>query len=171
MVRKQKRVILVYCEGLHDHLFVQYLEQIFSNFGKRITLKKGQGGGLSWMIGKTARHSAEYDEKYVFLDLDTDKNKAECEDIAQKQNITLIWSDPCLEGLFLQILNGHSQMPDSQKCKSEFRNKYNAGQRKYDSIKWEKLFPKEKLVAKKEKVETLKKLIEIVNNIGGQKNL
>ena len=132
---------------------------------------EGQGGGPSRMIGKTARNPAEYDEKYIFLDLDKGANKKKCEEMAKKHYIKLIWSDPCLEGLFFQILNGHSQMSDSQKCKSLFRKKHNSDQRNYDLAKLKKLFPKEKLVSKKEKIATLKKLIEIINNVGDEKSL
>ena len=164
--RKQKHTILIYCEGKHDCLFVGYLKKTFVNSEKYIELIEGQGGGPSRMIGKTARNPAEYDKKYIFLDSDQGENKKKYEETAQEQNVTLIWSNPCLEGLFLRILNGHSQISDSQECKSQFKNKYNSGQRKYDSINWEELFPKEKLVSKKEKVSTLRELIEIMNNVG-----
>ena len=166
--RKQKHTILIYCEGKHEYLFVGYLKKTFVNSEKYIELVEGQGGAPSRMIGKTARNPAEYDKRYVLLDLDQRKNedKKQHEETAKNQGITLIWSDPCLEGLFLQILNGHSQMPDSKKYKNYFRKNYNSGQRKYDSINWKDLFPKEKLVSKKEEIGTLKQLIEIINNIG-----
>ena len=169
---KQKHTIFIYCEGQTDHSFIQYLINIFSNFEeKNIESKKGQGGGPSIMIRKTAREPGEYDERYIFLDVDQreNKDKKKCEDDARRQGIELIWSDPCLEGLLLQILNGHPQMSDSQKYKKYFKEEYNSNKRQYDSEMFERLFPKEKLVSKKEKIPTLKELIEIVNNIGDQK--
>ena len=172
MARRQKRTIFIYCEGKTDYLFIQYLKIVFSSSSKRIKPKKRNGGGPSSMIRKIANNSAEeYDEKYIFLDLDQDKNKEQCENDAKQKDITLIWSDPCLEGLFLQILNNNSQMPNSKKYKSYFKNKYNSGQDKYDLVKLKELFPKDKLISKKEKISTLSQLIEIINNIGDQKNL
>ena len=164
--KRKQYTILIYCEGENDYSFVQHLRSTFDSPNKRIKPKKGEGGGPPSMIQKAAKDPAKYREKYILLDLDKDKNKEECEEMAKKHYIKLIWSDPCLEGLFLQILNGHSQMSDSQKCKSLFRKKHNSDQRNYDLAKLEKLFPKEKLVSKKEKIETLKRLIEIINNVG-----
>ena len=168
--KRKKHTILIYCEGKYDYLFVQYLKGIFSSSSKRIKLKKGSGRGerLDWIIRKVAGGFAKYREKYIFLDLDQGKGKEKQkhEETAQKQSIILIWSDPCLEGLFLQILNGNSQMPDSQKCKNRFKNKYNSGQDRYDLVKLKKLFPKDKLISKKEEISTLHQLIEIINNVG-----
>ena len=169
--RKQKHTILIYCEGKADHLFIQYLKDIFASSKKNIKPKKGNGGDCFPMIQKTTREPGEYDERYIFLDLDQNKDKKKYEDTAKEKNITLIWSDPCLEGLFLQILNGYPQMSDSQKHKSHFKNEYNSGKGQYDPIMFERLFPKEKLVSKKLEVPTLNQLIQIINNIGDQNSL
>ncbi len=164
--RKQKHTIFIYCEGKDDRLFIQHLKRAFASLKKSIESKKGGGGGPSWMIQKTTREPGEYDEKYIFLDLDQGKDKEKHESDANKQNITLIWSTPCLEGLFLQILNGHPQMSDSQKYKNHFKKEYNSNKRQYDPTMFERLFPKEKLVSKKAKIPTLNQLIQIINSIG-----
>ena len=158
---KLRHTILIYCEGQRDCDFVKHLKSIFCK-NKTIKVQPGQGGGPSIIIQNAVKynHAVEYKEKYIFLDSDglSEDDKKQKEKEAKKQDIILIWSPICLENLWLQILNGHPKMNNSQECKKYFNEHY-----KGRKLQFMRLFSKEKLSKKKDTLPTLKKLIEMIS--------
>ena len=168
--RKQRQTILIYCEGKTEKIFVKYLYALFTSEtqlkNRRIKIKEGDGGGPLHLINKVKNDPASYSDKYIFLDMDK-KSKIEIknlEETARKNHIELIWSVPCLEGLFLKILkdNFNEKSFDSARCKSLFKNEYNKGQDSWDKDLLEKYFSKMRLNTKKRTIPILKKIIHII---------
>ena len=120
------------------------------------------------MINKVKNDSADYDSKYILLDTNS-KSKPEIQELekkAKKYNIELIWSVPCLEGLLLKMLKKgfRENNADSKKCKSIFKNEYNNKKENWGIQLLEKLFPKETIEIKKNKIPVLEKLIHIIED-------
>lgn len=168
--RKQRKTVLIYCEGKTEKIFVKYLQTLFAYKVKmknrRIKIKEGYGGSPLHLIYKVKNDPAIYKDKYIILDKDKKKEGEinNLEDTAKKHDIQLLWSVPCLEGLFLKILrddfNEHSF--SSVKCKSLFKHEYNKEQDQWDKNLLEKCFPKEKLNVKRKTIPILEKMIHIM---------
>ena len=164
--RRQRQTVLIYCEGKTEKIFVKYLQTLFASkakINKRIKIKEGSGGSPLYLINKVKSEPASYNDKYIILDKD-EKNRTEIkkfEETAKQNDIQLLWSVPCLEGLFLKILENNFPL-NSAKCKSLFKNKYNNGQKHWDNNLLAKYFPKTKLNVKKKTIPVLKKIIQIM---------
>jgi len=123
-LKETRHTLFIYCEGKTDYLFIRHLKQLYLIRGsKQFTLKKGTGGDVFTFISDTANNAQvrDYDEKYIVLDAD---KKTEIElkgaEIQSSENKIdkLIWQKPCLEGLFLQILNNKPHIQEtSELCK------------------------------------------------------
>ena len=168
--RKQRETVLIYCEGKTEKIFVKYLQALFASKAnmknRRVKITEGHGGSPFYLVHKVKNNPASYKDKYIILDKDKKKEGEinNLEKTAKKYDIQLLWSVPCLEGLFLKILrddfNEHSF--DSVKCKSLFKNEYNKGQDHWDKSLLEKCFPKKKLNVKKKTILVLEKMIQIM---------
>lgn len=165
--RQVRHTIFIYCEGQTDYLFARHLKKIYLIRGsKKITLKRGTGGDLSTFISETVRnaHIREYNEKYIMLDANGKKEEKleKAEKKGQKDNIQLIWQRPCLEGVFLRILkNSHLIKEKSQLCKSVFYKEYTNKGFLTDTL-LEKLFSKKILNRKREEIQELDQLIQLM---------
>lgn len=75
----------------------------------------------------------------------------------------LVGSTPCLEGLFLSLLNPKIDYNSwsSNKCKRQFEKDYLGTRRTITSKDCERLFPKKVLDNAREKNQTLKQIIDI----------
>ena len=122
-LRQVKHTIFIYCEGKTDYLFVQHLKKLYSSHRtKKITLKKGTGGELSTFLSDVVKNAQvrDYDEKYILLDSDS-KTEQELKELekthlkAETKEIQLIWQKPCLEGVFLRILEDYQLLKEQSK--------------------------------------------------------
>ena len=166
--RALRSTIFIYCEGKTDALFVQHLKNLYLQRGtKQIDIKKGSGGGDSTFISvvKKATSSAEYDKKYIVLDSNgkTKKKREDLEASAKREEIQLIWQQPCLEGVFLRILKGEKFITakSSQHCKSIFNKKY-SNNKLLDTSVLEKILNKSILEKKRQQFSELNQLIQLM---------
>ena len=129
--RQIRHTVFIYCEGKTDAEFAQYLKKLYSIRGtKHIKIKTGRGGDLSTFLSAIRRDAQvrDYDEKYILLDSNgkSPEELKESKQESQKHDTLLIWQRPCLEGVFLRVLNPKGFIPDktSKKCKDIFYKDY-----------------------------------------------
>ena len=185
--RQIRHTIFIYCEGKTDHLFVRYLKKQYLVRGtKQITLKKGTGGKLSTFILETVKIAQvrEYNEKYIVLDSDGKKEEELGKELKEAQNkikrdninkddinIQLIWQKPCLEGVFLRILKSDKFIKEkSESCKSIFNKEYIQDKTPLTETLLEKLFTKDFLSAKRQEVQELDQLIQLMEKRKEEEN-
>jgi len=101
----------------------------------------------------------EYDEIVVLLDTDIAWTEEKINE-AKDNNIELVGSEPCLEGLLLKILD--KSVPDkSKKCKTQLQNMLPG--KSTESRSYASLFPKELLDKVRNKVKPLGTLISYIS--------
>ena len=121
--RLTRPTLLLVGEGSTEKPFLEHLRSLYckDDAGVKVTIRNAHGKGPSNIIKKTARfaHGIGYDRRVALLDTDitwTDQNKR----LARQQKIDLIGAIPCIEGLFLSILN--KPVPESsQQCKNTLK--------------------------------------------------
>ena len=169
-IQHRRQTIFIYCEGKTDALFVQHLKKLYLLRGtKHVTIKPGTGGDPYTLISKIENNAQvrDYDEKYIVLDSD-DKNKEELQKIeksaqAKDKDIELIWQKPCLEGVFLRILNNEIFIKEkSECCKSKFNKIYTPDNTHLSEKLLEELFTKNILDSKRQEIQELNWLITLM---------
>ena len=91
------------------------------------------------------------------------KEIKEAEKKSQKKDIQLIWQRPCLEGVFLRILKGEQFIKEkSELCKSIFYKEYVPDDNILTELILEKLFTKNILNIKRQKIQELDQLIQLM---------
>ena len=135
-----KTTVLVLCEGETDTEFVRYLKHLYDrDRTKEIKIEYSKKSTrLKRMLHKL-RNKCEvvgYDKAYIVIDSDKVKNPDKVEDTKENLYKTIlgknykqlsfsdiIESDPCLEGMLLEI-KGHNIKQSSEWCKDKFIEKY-----------------------------------------------
>ena len=143
---------------------MNYLKSLFTEgCGKAVTIKENGGGGANEVLRGVIKQTPA-DETFCMYDTDTGvdddiKNKA------IKHSVVCIENTPCLESLFLQILEDKdcSNHPNCKKCKKEFHTKHLDEKKCKDKRNYEKVFPKDMLTCKMETVEVLSQLIKAMS--------
>ena len=133
--KKQKtravaKTLLIYGEGKTEQTFCLFLKEILveRNSGVSVTIESGTGGGPKELIKKVKGELERrgFDNCVVMMDTDLPWP----DPLPKKTNgtrIHYVGSDPCIEGVFLKLLNDpkyHSSQYSSKKCKSLFHKKY-----------------------------------------------
>lgn len=169
-----KRTVLIVVEGENDHSFLAYLKRLYLNPDKtRLSLSNAYGGSATNLVMKCIRIALdkEFSEKFVLMDADfalhnpTDFNKAK--NMAQKREhqIKIIESAPCcLECLLLELLDKKPKyIKDCQDCKSLLKKTLNRDDETCLTVQdFERYFPKKLLDSKRESINTLNRLIHLI---------
>ena len=127
--RRQLTPILIYCEGLHDQLFVRYIQQLYKPKDSKyyFDIQQGDGGSPESLVNKASKRLGSYQKRLVVCDWDkkpVELNQAQ--DTAKNKKVDLIISRPCLEATMLDILEpafSHSSW-STKKCKHYFHKTY-----------------------------------------------
>lgn len=167
--QKAKFTILAFGEGQTEKAFLKYLGSIYilRESGISITYDYAGGKDPEYMIDRVIRKKkcGDYFRTFILMDSDKeilDKTKVK----ASKNKILIVCSNPCIEGLFLDILEGklNQTSRNSKQCKKEFEGKYLNNNDKMEERKYEKIFNLEKLELARKKVATVDDLIKIFKN-------
>jgi len=162
------KTLLIYVEGKTEKAFCLFLKQLFvqRNSGVRITVNAGNGGGPLELIrklrGKLERRA--FNNCIVLMDTDLpwpDDLPGEI----NKTSIYYVGSNPCIEGLFLKLLNDreyHKLQYSSGKCKRYFHDNYLMENEKYDKRNYSKLFNREMLLEKRQNVPEFARLLRLM---------
>jgi len=156
--------VLAYGEGSTERAFLKYLRDVYCNrySGISIKVKNGGGGSPEDVLDKTIKNKYSGDYQNTFILLDTDKKWSnEFKQKAKKNEIKLIGSVPCMEGLFLLILINKS----SGQCKKEFEKRYLDKKKKLIPENYKKIFPKKLLEKRRKKIPILDEIISIMTLI------
>src|SRR4051812_13060379 len=98
---------LIFCEGAADLAFVRHLKKIYSSSSlsaTHFTVTKGHGGAQDKLVTDALKFPGDFNRKMVKVDRDRgDSESTKAERVANRNNVTITWSIPCLEALLLSI--------------------------------------------------------------------
>ena len=146
-------------EGYSEVAFLEHLKSLYVERGSGISVKIGnaRGKGPENVVENTCRQSINgaYDEVVALMDTDivwSDALKVK----ARKNKIQLLPSEPCLEGLLLQILHQPAK-GSSANLKKMLHPKLSG--HSTDRESYAKLFDKATLDERRTEIQTLNALI------------
>jgi MinD superfamily P-loop ATPase len=159
--RSASKTLFMLGEGFSDGIFLRHLRKLYSfNSGYAISIKNGKGGDAKSIVTEAIRTLGAFDKKIVVLDNDKSVDEMnEARRIAKRKKITLIENTPCLESLFLSILDKKPINKNSNWCKKKFESKYLNKNKRSEPIEYDKLFPKDLLDSKRSSISELDRLI------------
>ena len=162
--RRAKRTLLVFGEGFNEEMFLKHLRKLYSyDCGVAITIKKGKGGDAQNIVIDAGKIPGAFDRKVVILDNDKSKTEmVKAREEAKNKRIELLENTPCLEYLFISIIDKKLNNKNSSWYKSEFESKYLDRKKRREPNEYDKLFPKKLLDSKKSIISELNKLISIM---------
>ena len=156
------RTVLIVGEGACEVAFLNHLKTLFVKRGCGVTVKisNANGKGSAHVVDFAIRQSQNtaYDVVAALLDTDdvwTDALKND----AEENEIKLVPSSPCLEGLLLEILD-EFKMDSSQHLKEKMHPKLSG--KKTEATSYATLFTVELLEERKTKVASLNTLIQLM---------
>ena len=161
--RHANKTLLIFGEGFSEEIFLKYLKSIYSfNKNVAITIKRGKGGTPYNVVLDANKIPGAFDRRTVIIDNDKPKTEIQkARSIAKEKNIELIENTPCLESLFITILDKKYNQ-NSNWFKHKFESKYLDRKKRDELAEYTKLFPKKLLEKKKADIIELKKLISIM---------
>lgn len=168
MVKKKRfvlRTVLAVGEGETEQAFLKFLKQIYvprrGGISVKVPLGK-QGGDLSGSVDKVKRirENGDYECTFLLRDLDTQEFKSG----EERDKILLLGSHPCVEGLFLDILDPKKRKEswDSARCKQEFEKAYLDEKKKLDSRDYSLIFSPECLEKARKNIPVLDNVLSIL---------
>ena len=156
------RTVLIVGEGACEVAFLNHLKTLFVKRGCGVSVKisNANGKGSAHVVDFAIRQSQNtaYDVVAALLDTDdvwTDALKND----AEENEIKLVPSSPCLEGLLLEILD-EFKMDSSQHLKEKMHPKLSG--KKTEATSYATLFTVELLEERKTKVASLNTLIQLM---------
>lgn len=166
--RRCRKTVLLVGEGRTEQAFLNYLKSLFLERDAGINVKVEQaGGGSPDNVIDFARkrvQSAAYDQCLVLFDADIAVTRPTPARIG-KTKMHYVRSMPCIEGLFLQILEHSGSSPGTATsivCKKIFHDKYLNEKDKLDSARYGRIMPKGLLIERRKchvELETVLKLL------------
>ncbi len=152
-------------EGDCDKAFLDHLRRLYVQRRANLQVKtdNAHGRGPEHIVDTAIRHTAryEYDVKVVLMDTDTPWS-SDVRQEAKDNNIELIPSKPCLEGLLLRICGSASLPHTCKPCKFLIARKVN-GKKLTDSDVLETLLPKALLDSARSRAPSLDRLLKLMN--------
>lgn len=144
--RIARHTVLIVGEGKTEWAFLRHIRSLYIVRDCGVSAKIGnvRGGGPDLVVDYAIkqRKNAEYDRVAVLLDTDREM-PAEAQECAESEEIQIIGSTPCIEGLLLKILD--EPVPNTcRQCKARVRH-FLQGQLTTPETYREK-FPKDVLV-------------------------
>jgi hypothetical protein len=104
---KAQRTLLIVGEGFHEEAFLKHVKLMFvaRGCGLVVRIKNAKGRGARHVIEKAIAlsNNADYDNVAALFDTDQDWSK-EVDALAERNNITTLTSDSCLEAMLLRAL-------------------------------------------------------------------
>ena len=157
--RIQRKTLLAVGEGYSEVAFLKHLKSIYCSggFGVSVKVVNAYGRGPDNVIDHAISliGTEAYDHRLCLLDTDIPWPTTKAKKAKQKK-IYLIGSDPCLEGLLLEILQ-RPKGGNSEICKRNLRAITNASMT--ESVDYKKLFTKPILDGARTRINTLDTLI------------
>jgi hypothetical protein len=155
---------LIYGEGPSEEAFLCFLKATFVRRGSRFEIRTAsdEGGDPVHVLRRClrARGSVEFTSRIILMDTDRPWHPDEVIALAAEENIRLLPSSPCLEGLLLEILE---QRPpaDSGECKRLIHAMIPEA-KMMDPRDYTPLFPRDLLMERAFEIPTLDALIRFL---------
>ena len=164
IVRIQKITVFAFGEGETEQVFLKYLRSLYANSKTSVKIDHAGGKDCSYILKKAIRirSNIDYDHSFILLDTDTKWTQSLVDD-AKKNKFELIGSIPCIEGLFLSILEPKKDInvQSSKTLKKHFQNTHLGSARIITDTDCKKLLPKS-VLDKAKNIRSLKQIIDIM---------
>lgn len=162
--RRARLPVLVYCEGVHDAVFMRHLAELYGGDNTRnsFDIKIGSGGSPRSLVERAARVVGAYETRVV--QFDNDRGDAELEAARQATDRILVcFCTPCIEATLLEILEpGKSYMvATTQQCKDRLHREYIPESDRARLYKYQQLYTKAVLDEARTRVPQLDAMIRI----------
>ncbi len=162
--KKLKRTLIFVGEGPAEKAFLAHLKSHYGVGSLRVTPKSAGGKGPENIIGDaiSTLENSKCDQVAVLLDTDLPWPAKYVKE-ANRLDIELIGSTPCLEGLLLTILRQHHPNPsDNKRCKKALHPQLTGKETEKES--YQALFTKQILDEAAADVAELKRLIDLISD-------
>jgi hypothetical protein len=169
--RQPNWTVLAVGEGETDKAFLKYLKAryIKREDGISIKVECAHGGGPECVITHSIKlNPRNYDGAFALLDADRPCRSSYLKK-AKEKRLELIWSDPCIEGLLLKILDPafNPSVHKSSECKKLFESHYLNKDEKLVPEKYVEYFPLDLLENHRRQVPELDRLIRLMSKDPG----
>lgn len=161
MPKKQKialRTVLIVVEGYTDKAFADHLKSLYvtRGCGVSVRVRNAKGKGADNVVGTALGVREGFDRVVCLFDADLPLKKT-LRDKARCQRFALVATSPCIEGLFLDILE--KPVPDTcHECKQRFSPIIGTADFK-DAASYAPVFTKEILENRRTAIPALNKLL------------
>lgn len=162
-IRRTKRTCLIYCEGAQDKAFLNAVKSVYVTDKLNIDIKSGTGGSQISLVEAAIRLGDGYDEKYIQLDDDREVVEMnEAKRLAEKNNIIVLRTTPCMERILIGILEPSKNINGwpSSRIKKYFQEKYIAENKRSNSQSYSVNFTRPKLENARKKCMQLDDIIK-----------
>lgn len=166
--RSAKRTLLTYGEGLGEEMFLKYIRSLYArDSGVSVTIRNGKGGTPNNVVMEAVKEIGDFDVKVVVID--NDKGKTQMNDArqtAKDHGIILVEHTPCLEALFLSILEPNLSITGKKSawCKKYFEQKYIGADKRRELRQYTQHFPKNLLNDMRTTIAELNEIISYFEN-------
>lgn len=164
--RKPNWTVLAIGEGETEKAFLQFLKGQFNkrDDGISIRINYAGGGNPECVIDHAIKMNPKnYDCAFVLLDKDLP-----CRDTylkrARTNKLELVWSVPCIEGLFLKIFEPtfNPLIKSTNECKRLFADNYLNDDEKLDFRKYDIIFSYALLESRRVQVQELGAIVRLM---------
>lgn len=150
-----------------EEVFLKHLRSIYArDTGVAVTIKKGKGGTAVGIVQSAVNYTGAFDRKAVIIDNDKPKKEMmQARSLAKTHGIGILENTPCLEKLFLEILEPKSDFKNKNStwCKNEFQKKYIEKKKRAEMSEYQKIFTKKVLDKAKGRIEILQCIISLMD--------
>jgi len=168
-IRKPRRpnwTVLAIGEGETEKAFLQFLKGLYNKREDGISIKVNYAGGgdPECVIDHAVKMNPKnYNRAFVLLDKDLPCRQTYLKK-ARTNKLELIWCIPCIEGLFLKILETafDASVKTTSECKRLFEGKYLSEGAKLDPEKYAKIFSHGFIESKRGQVQELDRIIKLM---------
>lgn len=155
------RTVLIVTEGYTDKAFTDHLRSLYVTRGCGVSAKvrNAKGKGADNVVGTALGVREGFDRVVCLFDADLPLKKV-LRDKAKRQRFALVATSPCIEGLFLDILE--KPVPETcHECKQHFSPIIGAADFK-DASSYAPIFTKEILENRRSKIPALNQLLDML---------
>lgn len=153
-------------EGKTGKAFLRFLKELFRDEYDNISFRihASSGGSPEVMLKKVIdRMEWPYTKAFILLDKDKPPSKQTVQD-ATRKGIVFVQSNPCIEGLFLSILEPAKDYSNeaSNWCKRKFEDNYLDYKMKLNDQQYKNIFTREVLLDARDRVPALNQLLTLM---------
>lgn len=162
--KRQKLTILVYCEGLHDMMFMKYLKKLYAkdNQDLHLEIRSGTGGAPVIIVRNASKVLKEFNSRIAKFDNDKGELALSAAyDTAS--SIKIAHCTPAIEATMPEILESCTsyRARSTSTCKRQLHQHHITERERINASKYDEHFPIEKLEASRVQNTRVNRLIEI----------